>query len=162
MFIIINNFQYQHSIFLLNTRRRNEHLKGYHLLIADAVKIFDIVYWNLVSDTNMDDVLESGGWRTHSTCHCHCLVWRDEPPTTACHLVYFSVFFKVSAESFSLLTHDIITQVLPSSPSGHGPPGSPPPPFVRTSFGSYESWVCTANRPIRRECVDNRLDRKKE
>ena len=24
---------------------------------------------------DMDDVLESGGWRTHSTCHCHCRAW---------------------------------------------------------------------------------------
>ena len=40
----INNFQYQHSIFLLNTRRRNKHSNGYHLLVADAVKVFDIVY----------------------------------------------------------------------------------------------------------------------
>ena len=40
----INNFPYQYSIFLLNTRRRNEHSNGYHLLVADAVKIFNIVY----------------------------------------------------------------------------------------------------------------------
>ena len=52
----INNFQYQHSIFLLNTRRRNEHSNGYHLLVADAVGIFNIAYQNLVSDTNMDDM----------------------------------------------------------------------------------------------------------
>ena len=112
----------------------------------------------------MDDVLESGGcrWRTHSNYHCHCLVWRDEPPpnTTACHLVYFSVFFsEVSSESFSLSTHDIITQVLPSSPSGHGPPGAPPPPSVRLLFGSYESCVCTANHSIRRDSVDDRHQR---
>ena len=52
----INNFQYQHSIFLLNTRRQNEHLNGYHLLVTDAVGLFDIAYQNLVSDTNMDDM----------------------------------------------------------------------------------------------------------
>ena len=64
----INNFYYQHSIVLLNTRRQNKHLNDYHLLVANAVGIFDIKYQNLISDTNMDDVLESGGWRTHSTC----------------------------------------------------------------------------------------------
>ena len=52
----INNFQYQYSIFLFNTRRQNEHLNGYHLLVADAVKVFNIVYWKLVSGTNMDDM----------------------------------------------------------------------------------------------------------
>ena len=102
---IITNFQYQHSIFLLNIRRQNEHLKGYHLLIADAVEIFDIVYWNLVSDTNMDDVLESGGWRTHSTCHCHCLVWRDKPPTPLPVILFIFLFFSKYPQSLFHFQH---------------------------------------------------------
>ena len=35
------------------------------------------------------------------------------------------------------------------------PPGAPPPPIVRSSFGSYKSWVCTDNRHIR-DSVDDR------
>ena len=74
----INNFHYQYSIVLLNIRRQNKHLNDYHLLVANAVGIFNIAYQNLISDTNMDDVLESGGWRTHSTApvlslHCRSL-----------------------------------------------------------------------------------------
>ena len=60
---------------------------------------------------------------------------------------------------FLFMLQDIITQVLPSSPSG--PPGAPPPPSVRSSFGSYESCVCTANRPIRRDSVDDRHQRQR-
>ena len=72
---------------------------------------------------DMDDVLESGGcrWRTHSNCHCHCLVWRDEPPpnTTACHLVYFSVFFQKYPQSlfhFQHMTLSTGATVLPIRP----------------------------------------------
>ena len=86
------------------------------------------------------------GGVTITTPQHHCL--------SSC--LFFCFFSELSSESFSLSTHhDIITLVLPSSPSGHGPPGAPPPPIVRSSFGSYKSWVCTDNRHIR-DSVDDR------
>ena len=118
-------------------------------------------------------------YRYLSIAHCHRrepsvmhtiggVTNRTRPNTTAdhclchlVHLVYFFCFFsELSSESFSLSTHDIITLVLPSSPSGHAPPGAPPPPIVCSSFGSYKSWVCTDNRPIR-DSVDYRHQRQR-
>ena len=72
-------------------------------------------------------LLESGGWRRTAPVTAWCM-WRDETPPPLPVILFFYFFQKYPLRVFHALStqNDIITQVLPSSPSG--PPGALPPP----------------------------------